>query len=226
MSWLSDGLDWLGGQVDSGSSWGSDAGGWFDRNFGGYYQTPGIVGEKGSGDSGSGWDFGKILNAGRKIYNLWDINDARSSSRSDFNEILGKMEADKAAYDAQMREYNERAAASSRAARRKTDEARRKAEAQALKQQQAAYKQMIAMYKPYADAVKAITPRATKNYNQFLDTTALFNQYLAPTVMKGMQQPFQSAYTENVPQAPSSIPVPQGEAISFPSLEEVLKRGG
>jgi hypothetical protein len=224
MSWLSDGLDWLGGQFDSGSTWGSDAGGWFDKNFSGSYQTPGISGEKGSG--GSGLDLGNILNAGRKIYNLWDMNDARSSSRGQFNDILGKMEADKAAYDAQMREYNERAAASSRAARRKTDEARRKAEAQALKQQQAAYKQMIAMYQPYANAVKTITPKATKNYTQYLDTTALLNQYLTPTVMKGMQQPFQSAYLENVPQAPTSIPVPQGEAISFPSLEEVLKRGG
>jgi hypothetical protein len=135
------------------------------------------------------------------------------------------MQQEDAAYQQQVAAYRQQQAAGAAAARRKNDAAQRKAAAKAMKQQKKAYEQMIAMYQPYADAAKSITPNMAKNYNQFLDTTALLNQYLAPSVMKNMQAPMQSTYERPVSQAMSSIPVPQAEAISFPTLEEALKRG-
>jgi hypothetical protein len=223
MSWFSDGFDWIGRQFDSGSNWGSDAGSWFDKNFGGYYQTPGIVSDGKKADSG--WDFGKILDGGRKLYNLWDANDARQGSRNDLAKIYSQMEQEDAAYQQQLAQYRQAQSASAAAARRKNDAAQRKAAAKAMKLQKQMFEQMIANYQPYADAAKSITPNMAKNYNQFLDTTSLLNQYLAPTVMKNMQEPMQSAYTRQVPQALTSVPVPQAQAISFPTLEEALKRG-
>jgi hypothetical protein len=223
MNWLSDGLDWLGGQFGSSSNWGSDAGSWFDKNFGGYYQTPGIVSDGKKADSG--FDFGKILDSGRKLYNLWDANDARQGSRNDLAKIYSQMEQEDAAYQQQVAAYRQQQAAGAAAARRKNDAAQRKAATKAMKLQKQMFEQMIGNYQPYADAAKSITPNMAKNYNQFLDTTALLNQYLAPTVMKNMQAPMQSAYERPVSQAMTSIPVPQAEAISFPTLEEALKRG-
>jgi len=213
MSWFSDGFDWIGRQFGSSSNWGSDAGDFITKNFN-------LTDTKSGGT-----DWGKILDGGRKIYNLWDANDARQGSRGDLANIYARMQQEDAAYQQQVAAYQQAQAASAAAARRKNDAAQRKAAAKAMKQQKKAYGKLIDMYQPYADAVKSITPNMTKNYNQFLDTTALLNQYLAPSVMKNMQQPMQSAYTQQVPQSMANIPVPQSQAISFPTLEEALKRG-
>lgn len=212
MSWLSDGLDWLGGQFGSSSNWGSDAGDFLTNNL-----------NLSSKDGGTDW--GKLLDTGRKAYNLFDSNSARQGTRNDLLDLYTKLDAQDAAYQQQVQQYNQQQAGAAAAARRANDAARRKAEAKALQQQKKAYAKMIDMYQPYADAVKSITPNMAKNYNQFLDTTSLLNQYLAPTVMKNMQQPAQPTYTLPVPQSMASIPVPQSQAISFPTLEEALKRG-
>ena len=213
MSWLSDGLDWIGGQFGSSSNWGSDAGDFITKNFG-------LTDSKGGGT-----DWSKILDGGRKIYNLWDSNNARQGSRNDLANIYSKMEQEDQAYQQQLAAYRQQQAAGAAAARRKNDAAQRKAAAKAMKLQKKMFDQMIANYQPYADAAKSITPNMAKNYNQFLDTTSLLNQYLAPTVMKNIQEPMQSTYARPVSQAMTSIPVPQSEAISFPTLEEALKRG-
>jgi hypothetical protein len=212
MSWFTDIGDWVGKQFGSSSNWGSDAGDFLTKTL-----------DTKSKDGSTDW--GKIIDGGRKLYNVWDVNDARKDSRSNIADILAKADAENATYQQQLQEYNQQQAGAAAAARRATDAARRKAEAKAMKQQKKAYGKLIDMYQPYADAVKSITPNMTKNYNQFLDTTALLNQYLAPSVMKNMQQPMQSAYTQQVPQSMANIPVPQSQAISFPTLEEALKRG-
>lgn len=216
MSWLSDGLDWLGGQFGAESKWGSDAGDFLTRNLGWTEKT---------GDNAGGTDWGKILDFGRKAYNLWDINDARSDSRDSFLKIYEKMAADDAAYQQQLNEYRSRAAGSAAAARRKNDAARRKAEAFAMQQQAKAYQQMIEMYKPYAEAAKVLTPQMSKNYSQFLNTTGLLNQYLTPKVMKSMGRPVKPVYSQNVPESAYEVSMPQGAPVSFPGLEELLNKG-
>lgn len=212
MSWFSDGLDWLGGQLGGSSSWGSDAGDWITKNFN-------LANEDGS----TNWD--KLGNYARKAYNLFDINDARSDSRDSFLKIYEKMAADDAAYQQQLNEYRARSAGAAAAARRKNDAARRKAEAFAMKQQQKAYNEMIKMYKPYADAAKKLTPQMANNYSQYLNTTGLLNQYLTPKVMQNMAQPVQPVYSQNVPQSAYEVPMAQGAPVSFPGLEELLNKG-
>lgn len=216
MSWFSDGLDWLGGQLGGSSSWGSDAGDFITKNLGWTEKT---------GDDAGGTDFGKILDFGRKAYNLFDINDARSDSRDSFLKIYEKMAADDAAYQQQLAEYRNRSAGAAAAARRKNDAARRKAEAFAMKEQQKAYNEMIKMYKPYADAAKKLTPQMANNYSQYLGTTSLLNQYLTPKVMQNMAQPVQPVYSQNVPQSAYEVPMAQGAPVSFPGLEELLNKG-
>lgn len=222
MSWLSDGLDWIGGQFGSSSNWGSDAGDFLTRNFGSSYQTPGTFPDGKSG--GSSWDLGKILDGGRKLYNLWDSNSARQDSRNQLLDVYAKIEADNNAYNQQMAQYNAQRAGAAAAARRANDAKARKAQAKALKVQEKFLNQMIANYQPYADAAKTLTPEMAKNYKQFLDTTSLFNQYLTPTVAKTLgSAPTPMAAPQVNPQAytaPSQAP-----QVSFPTLEEMLKRG-
>lgn len=217
MSWFSDGLDWIGSQFGSSGtsaqdgtpgSWGgsssSTGGTWLDRNWG---------------------TISKGIDAGRKLYNLYDANSAQQGVRSDIMDVYAKMEAEDKAYQQQLQAYQQQQSAGAAAARRQTDAARRKAEAKALKFQKKAMGELIAQYQPYNDSIKALVPKMTENYSQFLDTTGLLNQYLAPAVKKNMDQPFQSAYTQNVPSANFNIPVPQGQPVSFPTLDEILKKG-
>ena len=220
MSWLSDGWDWIINQFDSS----------------GGYQTPGTFGGNlpgmGGSDSSSGGSWldrnwgtiSKIADGGRKLYNMFDINDARKDSRNQLLDIYAKMEAENNAYNQQMAQYNAQQAGAAAAARRANDAKARKAQAKALKVQKKFLNQMISNYQPYADAAKMLTPEMANNYKQFLDTTSLFNQYLTPTVAKTLgSAPTPMAAPQVNPQAytaPSQAP-----QVSFPTLEEMLKRG-
>jgi hypothetical protein len=219
MSWLSDGLDWIGSQFGGGS-----------------YQTPGtfegnLPGMGGSGSSSGGswidrnWGtISKIADGGRKLYNMFDINDARKDSRNQLLDVYAKMEAENNAYNQQMAQYNAQRSAGAAAARRANDAKARKAQAKAIKLQEKMMKQMISNYQPYADAAKMLTPEMANNYKQFLDTTSLFNQYLTPTVAKTLgSAPTPMAAPQVNPQAytaPSQAP-----QVSFPTIDEMLKRG-
>lgn len=166
----------------------------------------------------------KGIDAGRKLYNMWDVNDARKDSRNDLLNVYAKMEAEQNAYNQQMAQYNAQRSAGAAAARRANDAKARKAQAKALKIQEKMMKQMIANYQPYADAAKMLTPEMANNYKQYLDSTSLLNQYLTPKVMQTLgsaptpmaaPQVNAQAYT-----APSQAP-----QVSFPTIDEMLKRG-
>ena len=219
MSWLSDGWDWISDQFGGGS-----------------YQTPGTFEGKlpgmdgGNSSSGGSWldrnwgTISKIADGGRKLYNMWDINDARKDSRNDLLGVYAKMEAEQNAYNQQMAQYNAQRSAGAAAARRANEAKARKAQAKAIKLQEKMMKQMISNYQPYADAAKMLTPEMANNYKQYLDSTSLLNQYLTPKVMQTLgsaptpmaaPQVNSQAYT-----APSQAP-----QVSFPTIDEMLKRG-
>lgn len=203
MSWFSDGLDAVSG----------------------IFAGAGDGGQTSS--SGSGWSLDKVLglvDKGRKAYNLFDMNDARQDSRSQLLDQYAKMDAANNAYAQQMAAYQQQQAAGAAAARRANDAAARKAQANALKVQQKYLKQMAANYQPYADAAKTLTPAMAKNYQQYLDTTSLLNQYLAPSVMKGLGSAPAPAAMPQLNQAAYTAPATSTSQVSFPSLEEILGR--
>ena len=218
MSWLSDGWDFIS---DGASS----------LFGGGSYQTPPTFSTNSPSSTGGNWiernwnTISKVVDGGRKLYNMYDVNDARQDSRRQFLDVYSQIEADQNAYNQQMAQYNAQRAGAASAARRANDAKARKAQAKALKIQEKFLNQMISNYQPYADAAKTLTPEMAKNYKQFLDTTSLLNQYLAPTAMKTLgSAPTPMAAPQVNAQAylaPSKAP-----PSSFPTVEEMMKRGG
>lgn len=199
MSWLSDAWDWgtslFDSSSDSGSSGGSSSGGsWIDRN----------------------WDtISKIAGSARDIYNNFDVNSNRQGSRNDILNFLKQSEAQDNDYQRQLWEYKNRASAANAAAARANDAARRKASKKAFKKQSKMLQQLIAQYQPYADAAKALTPKMQENYSQYLDTTALLNQYLTPKVMESLTATPKPTWEINPPKARFAVSMPQGAPISF-----------
>jgi hypothetical protein len=112
---------------------------------------------------------------------------------------MGRIAADDDAYAKQMWEYQNAQAGARAAAARANDAARRKAAKKALRIQKKALKSMIAQYQPYADAAKFLTPKMSQNYGQYLDTTALLNQYLTPRVMQSVAEPTQPSWANSSP---------------------------
>lgn len=234
MSWLSQGLDWLGGQFDSGSSWGSDVSNWFGGGSTGQIGlnldgSP-IMGPT-SGGSGSGfnlgdnwltrnWDsIGKVVNAGRGIYNMFDANNNQQGVRSNLLDAYANYMMQQQLYNQQLAGMRGGGGGGGGRARA----AQLAAAKNALKVQEKYLKDLQKQYKPYADSAKALTPKMTKNYKQYLDSTALLNQYLTPTVMGQMKAPIAPAYQTNIPSESYKAPSFEGKSVSFPTLEEILK---
>lgn len=201
MTWLSDAADYIGG-LFGGDSSGSGSGlsdSWLGRN----------------------WDsIANIADKGRQVYNYLDMNNARQGTRSDLLGAYQQMAAQDALYQQQLAQYQQGQAAAARA----NDAARRAAANKALKVQKKYLKQLEKNYQPYADAAKMLTPEMGKNFKQYLDTTSLLNQYLAPTVMQQFQQPVQPTYQMNVPESAYAAPKVEGQAVSFPTVEELMRR--
>lgn len=220
MSWLSDAWDWGTGLFSSSPSTGADA---HSVGISGPALQDGSWGSSGGGFDtswlGRNWDtIGKVVDGGRKIYNTLDMNSSRSGARGDILDLMQKMSQDDDAYNKQLYDWQVANAASRAAAARANDASRRKAANQALKVQKKMLKQMMGQYQPYADAVQTLTPKMAQNYGQFLDSTALLNQYLTPKAMQTLGQ---------APKATASFDVPQpkftgGEPVSLASIEEVL----
>jgi hypothetical protein len=171
-------------------------------------------------------NWGKIskgIDAGGKLYNTWDMNNSRQGSRGDILDFMKQMEAQDNAYQQQMYDYQNRQRSAAAAAARANDAARRKAGNKAFKQQSKMLKQLIAQYQPYADAAKELTPKMSQNYSQFLDTTALLNQYLTPKAMEVLGSTPKPSWEMGVPQSAYKVPVPQSAPVRFPSLDEILK---
>lgn len=205
MTWLSDAWDAVSGWFGGGDS--SSSGSGFDDTW-----------------VGRNWDsIGKGVEAGRKLYNLFDVNDSRQDVRSQMGDLYTKLAQEDEAYRQQMAAYNQQRSAGAAAARRKNEAAQRKAQAKALQIQKKYLEQMAASYQPYADAAKSLTPKMADNYKQFLDTTALLNQYLTPTVSKTLTSAPTPAAT---PQLMADAYKGSSQPVAFPSLEEILKKGG
>lgn len=164
------------------------------------------------------------LNIGREAYNLWDVNNSRSGSRSEILDYLRQQEAQDNLYNQQMWEYQNAQRGAAAAAARANDAARRKASAQAFKEQKKVLSELIKQYQPYNDAVQTLTPKMTQNYSQYLDTTALLNQYLTPKVMESLGSMPKPSFEQNVPRSAYAVSVPQSAPVSFPSLDEITKR--
>jgi hypothetical protein len=176
--------------------------------------------------SNQDWDqIGKVVNTGRNIINAFDVNSSRQGVRSDMLDAYTKMSAADQEYQRQMMEYQQQQAGARAAAARQNDLARRKAAKEALKVQKKYLTELAANYQPYADAVKTLTPKAADNYGKFLDTTALLNQYLAPTVSQSLSQAPQPTWSKEVPLNAYSVPTINAAEMSFPSLEDLLKGG-
>lgn len=214
MGWL----DWFGSSSSSGEQIGQN------RDGSPIYATGSGSSSTSAPSSGSGYDWltwdnlGKAVNAGRQIYNAFDMNDARQDSRNNMLDLFGKIGQQDDAYAKQMQDWQMANAASRAAAARANDAARRKSAAKTAKVQKKMLKQMMAQYQPYADATKMLTPKMAQNYGQFLDTTALLNQYLTPRAMQTLGE---------APKATASFNTPQptftgGAPVNVPSVEEIL----
>lgn len=230
MSWLSDIGDWVGSSAGSESSWGSDAGDWFTKNFG----NSSDAGTTGGGPSGvfgdswlgRNWDtIGNVANTGRGVYNLFSSNNARKGVRSDVLGVYERMMAQDQEYRDQMAQFQAQQSGAAAAARRQNDAARMVAAGKALKVQKKHLKALQKQYEPYADAAKMLTPKMADNYKQYLDTTALLNQYLSPSVMRSLTETQKPAWAQEIPQSAYSVPVVQSEPVSFPTMAELLKGG-
>lgn len=217
MTWVSDGWDTISGWFNSSPSTGTEA--WGKGVQGPALQDGSWGGGTDSTWLGRNWDtIGKAVNAGRQIYNAFDMNDARQDSRNNMLDLFGKIGQQDDAYAKQMYDWQMANAASRSAAARANDAARRKSAAKTAKLQKKMLKQMIAQYQPYADAAKTLTPKMAQNYGQFLDTTALLNQYLTPRAMQTLGE---------APKATASFNTPQptftgGAPVNVPSIEEIL----
>lgn len=204
MTWLGDAWDWASGLFGGGSSSGSSSSG-----------------------SGSGWnwnDISKVIDSGRKIYNTWDANSSRQNSRNDILDFLKQTQGQDNAYNQQMWEYQNARSAAARQAAAANDAERRKASAKAFKQQSKMLKELIKQYQPYNDAVQTLTPKMANNYSQYLDTTALLNQYLTPKAMQTLNSAPTPSWQMGAPREAFAAPAVQSAEVSFPSLDEVLKR--
>lgn len=159
------------------------------------------------------WD--TVVNGGRQLYNLYDMNSSRQGARGDILDFMRQQEAQDNAYQQQLWAYRNAQSARAAAAARANDAARRKASKKAFKQQSKMLKQLIAQYQPYTDAAKALTPKMQENYSQFLDTTALLNQYLTPKVMENLTATPKPTWEINPPRARFAAPMPRGAPITF-----------
>lgn len=170
------------------------------------------------------WD--TISKVGSKAGDAWNIisaNNSQQGTRNNITDLLSRLGAEEDAYNKQVYDWQVANAASRAAAARANDAARRAAANKALKVQKKMLKGMMQQYQPYADAAKTLTPKMAQNYSQYLDTTALLNQYLSPKVMQTLGEAPKAAASFNVPQPTFQK---TNEQISFPDIQKILGLGG
>lgn len=165
-----------------------------------------------------------LINFGREAFNLFDMNSARQGSRGDILGMLQQQEARDNQYAQQMWEYQNAQRAAAASAARAYDAQRKKASNKAFKQQRKMLNELIKQYQPYNDAVQQLTPKMAQNYSQFLDTTALLNQYLTPKVMETLGSAPKPSWQMQVPKSAFSVPMPESAPVSFPTPEETMRR--
>lgn len=176
-------------------------------------------------DSGNSWlernwdTIGKVGSKLGGVYNAANMNNAEQKRRNDITGLLNQLGQQDDAYNKQMYDWQVANAASRAAAARANDAARRKAANKALKVQKKMLNSLISQYQPYADAAKSLTPKMAQNYSQFLDTTALLNQYLAPKVMQSLGETPKPASQQVIAQPTFSN---SSQQINFPDVQKIL----
>lgn len=175
MSWLSDGLDWLGNQVSSGSNIGSSIGDFISNNQG-------------------------LIKAGRQAYGAWDAYNNRADTRNQLLDVYRQQAEADMAYQEQYNQWAAQEAASRNAAARANEAARAAAARQMAEAQKANLKQVEKDMAPYRKSARKLIPAMTKDYQGFLNSTGLLNAYLTPTVMGDMKAGPQPAWTFQAPQ--------------------------
>jgi hypothetical protein len=166
------------------------------------------------------WDkIEKVAGGANKVYNAIDMNNAEQKRRSGITDLMAKLGAEEDAYNKQVYDWQNANAASRAAAARANDAARRKAANKAFGVQKKMLNSLIAQYQPYADAAKTLTPKMAQNYGQFLDTTALLNQYLSPKVMQTFGEAPKPASQQAIAQPTFANNAGQ---VSFPDVEKIL----
>lgn len=238
MSWFSDGLDWIGNQVDSGSSWGTDIGNWFTGSspIGQGADGSALYPEGGSASSGSWFDrnvwnggisasdnWRDILNRGRQGFNAINAANNRSGTRSDILNAYRAMAEQDQAYNAEYYKWAQQQQAANAAASAANDRARRKAAAEAMAIEKQALEGLQQQYAPFTKTMTSLLPKMQKDYSKYLDSTSLLNQYLTPLVMKDLGKAPAPAYSMDIPQSAYSVSMPQAQgSVEFPSLEKLL----
>lgn len=189
-----------------------------------------------AGKEAFGWlddhsdSIGKVFDTGRKIYNAYDASSTRQQSRSDIASVYQKLMDQEMAYandyrawqEGQLAAQNANAAARASAAAA-TDRNRQAAAKKALAVQKKMLKQLQEGYAPYVEASRAITPKATQNYMQYLDSTSLLNQYLTPTVMKGFAEPMKPSSSYALLTPPVQLSQPSSGVNTQQLIEQILK---
>lgn len=176
------------------------------------------------------------LGIGRDLFGAYQQSRAESSSR---NGIVDLLNAQNAARDQYRRDYltwaekenaanaaasaaNARAAAAASAANQRNA---MKAAKKALKTQKRYLEAIAGTYQPYMDAAKSLVPKSAENYGQFLDSTSLLNAYLMPKAQAVLSEAPKSAMSFAPAKGSVEVGVPQGGQVTFPNLNELLKRG-
>lgn len=160
-------------------------------------------------------------------------NRAESQGRNDLlNLMMAKAQADQARQQ-QVFEWQQQNAAAARAASAANARAAAinqqralQAQKKALRQQKKGYNKLAEAYAPYTDAIKTLAPKSAQNFGQALDTSSMLMAYLAPRAQEALGTAPKSL-TEFMPkQKDVSVAMPQTQGLSFPDLNELLKRGG
>lgn len=218
-------LGYTSGNSSQASDSSSDSGSWWDTISGGISDAADWYGRNEK-------TIGGLVNAGRSIYNAYDASQSRNNARSQIADVYSSLMQKEMDYATQMRAYQEQQlalqnanAGARSAAAAATDRNRREAARKALAVQKKMLRQLQDNYAPYVEAAKSITPRATQNYNQFLDTTSLLNQYLTPVVMKGASDPLQPASSFAAPRPAVRLSQPQSTTIDNNLMQRLLGGG-
>jgi PAB1-binding protein PBP1 len=190
--------------------WGSDAYDWYNKNE----------------DT-----IGKVANFANNVYRAGSTSNARTDFRDNYAKIIEQVTAQDAAYQDDYRKWqeaqyaaNQSAAASRAAAARANQAAARKAAQKAMRQKEKGYKELAQNFQPYLDASKMLAPEMAKNYKGFLDSTALLNNYLTPSVMKGMSERQKPVWEVAVPESAYKIDAPKATSVSAEDLQRILEK--
>lgn len=173
------------------------------------------------------------LDFARNVGSALNQNRVESGGRNDIVDLMAAQAQAAAARRQQLFEHQLQNAAAARAASAANARAAAvnqqralAAQKKALRQQTKDYKKLAEAFSPYTSAIKDLVPKQTQNFGQALDTSSMLMAYLAPKAQEALGTAPKSL-TEYMPsQKDVGVKMPQTQNLSFPDLNELLKRGG